>query len=675
MWVEFIRGLLVGALLLYGPGYLLLRGLRFSPILALCAAPIMGVCLYAGLPIAYYELGIPCSPLTVALPTLVVALVVYALSYALRRDKDKKDLTPRRMEPIRCFGRKVPFDVVVPLLFIATASLVCLFVFVLALPNTKAFVPRFDNQTHLNVARSFLDSQKWSSLHSTSFGASSSNQVPFITTGGFYPCAWTCMVVLVCTTAGIDLMVSVNVVVALAASVVFPLGMYAFFRTLFWQRPRAIILGAIATTGFATWPWLFVYSGPLFPNQLGASLQYGLLAIVVAFVMSNDKKEHVKSFATASIMSFVALTLTHPTTIFSCYVFLACFGAHIILRTLGGKRRLLVMAAYTVGIIAFWLLCFCIPALAPIIGYSELGQSDLAGTLLDLVQMSFFFTSPQLVFSLLSIVGIVCMMRARINRWLLLPACFFALGYVFACIDWWPGKHWIAAFWYSDWRRMAANLIFYLMPFVAIGLDTLLPQRRGEGQSESTTLPRLRLAIAAALVALVYVPRIPIPFANTTLEMPMGTAHSLLAERYREPIYSPEEAAFVDRAMQVIPKDALVINAPADGSLWSYGVNGINTYFRSIHTTGQPNETELLRTHLSDYATNTDVQDAVKKIDAQYVLLLDKDVTYDEGAWIWQFGEEQMPSWAGITSIDDQTPGFSVVLAEGNEMRLYKIER
>ena len=675
MWGEFARGLLVGVLLLYGPGYLFFRGLRLSPLLALCAAPLFGTCLYAGLPLVYSTFGIDCTAFSVGLPTALVGLLSFLISRTALRRSHKTDLGPQQLQPLAPFGHKIPFDVAAPTLLIVLAAIVCAFVFLAALPDADAFSPRFDNQTHLNVARAFIDSQDWSSLHVSAFSASPSNECPFVTTGSFYPCGWTCVVALTCLGAGIDLMVAINVVAALAATLVFPLGMYAFLRVLFPQKRRMLILCAFAITGFATWPWLFFYSGPLFPNQLGISLQYGALAIAESFVEAGEIKARPLEFFFISLTSFFALTITHPTTIFSSYVFFAAYGAHIIARSLNGKRRVAIMAAYACGVAAFWLLCFRIPALAAVIGYSELGQSDLAGTLIDLFGMSFFFTCPQPILAGLSLLGLVAMLKKRVNRWLLLPLCFFAAGYVCACVDWWLGEHYIAGFWYSDWRRMAVNLIFYLMPLIALGLDALLPSKGASSPSKAAAFARVRMVLLACAVVLVYAPNIAIPFADVWIKTPQGMAHDYLVERYHEPIYDSEEVDFVNRAMRMIPTGALVINAPADGSMWAYGVNGINTFYRSIQATAQTNEAQLIRRRLNEYSTSDEVCAAVDKTNARYVLLLDKDVPYEQGHWLWQYGKEQIPDWAGITSIDDDTPGFSVVLSQGTEMRLYEIER
>ena len=674
MWFEFVQALAVALVVLYGPGYLFFRGIRLSRILAVCCAPLYTTCLYAGIAIAFDKLGIPCNPLTVVGPATVLAALIYAIS-RLRKGAGKyvelSHVPPLELAHRTRGARTIPFDLVVPALFVLAATLVCILVFLRILPGANAFAPRYDNQAHLNFARAFLDSGTWSSLSAGAFLDSSDNAISRAVGEGFYPSAWTCHVVLVCMTTGVDLMVAINAVIAATASIVFPLGMYAFFRALLPHRRRAVALGVIAITGFANWPWHYILTGPLYPNQFGISIQFAAMAALIVYLECKALKQHLVSFAAFSVVSFLALALAHPTTIFSAYVFMACYGAHRIVSTYRGRRRYALLAGYVGCVVAFWVLCYHLPMLGSVIGYVELEQTGLEEALVDLVGMRFAFTEAQVGIVLCALTGCVAAIRQRDRRWLLLPVAFFAIGYIATRIDWWFAKHWIAALWYSDRRRMAINMTLYLMPIVAIGLDALLPRQADRSIHMRAT--HLRTAAACALVALVYVPCIPVPLLNTYLQSPLSMASERLENRYRETIYAPDEVAFVNRACEVIPKDALVINAPGDGSMWAYGVNGLNTYYRGIDCGGLTNDADVIRLHLAEYATEPSVREAVHNTGASYVLLLDKGVAHEDGSWIYQFGEDQMSEWAGINALDDDTPGFETVLAEGDEMRLYRI--
>ena len=132
-----------------------------------------------------------------------------------------------------------------------------------------------------------------------------------------------------------------------------------------------------------------------------------------------------------------------------------------------------------------------------------------------------------------------------------------------------------------------------------------------------------------------------------------------------------EEDAFVKKAVELIGEGALVINVPSDGSCWSYGVEGINTYFRrsSDNGRGGAEESKILRTQLRDISTSEEVQRLVNDLDARYVLMLDVQGSDHRTTTTIRYKEE---NWRGIETIDEQTPGFKLLLSE-DDMRLYEI--
>lgn len=673
MWIEFLLAACMTLILIYGPGFLFFRGIRFSGALSFFCAPLYSIAAYVALPILYAPLALPCSVATVVGPTALVAALMFVRAQTQSRSNSAGlELNP--VCPLHVRSRTIPIDLVGPIAYVIAASLVCYFVFIRALPEAGAILQRHDNQTHLNLVRAFLDSRTWSSLHNNVFLASPAYAVPFAKTGGFYPCAWACVVVLTCLTSGVDLMISVNAVVTVITCVVFPLGMYAFFRVLLPQRRRTILLGAIAITGFVNWPWFYIYTGPLYPNELGIALQFGALAVLMLLIERAWHIEQPVHFVAFCVIAFLALGLSHPSAIFSSYVFMACYGAHVLANAYTGRRRAFVLAGYTVTIVAFWICCYRIPALGRVISYDEHEQANLGDAIISLLNMSFVTANTQYVIVFCSLLGSVALFRQQKRRWLLLPVAFFALGYVATRIDWGFVEHWISALWYSDSRRMASNMTLYLMPVVAIGLDTLLPSPEDDAEHRQDTKVRLRQALCVALVMGIFFPSIRLPQASIRIETPFGIMAAKLHDRYRETIYAPEEIAFVNRALEVIPADSLVINTPADGSLWAYGVNGLNTYYRSITYERQTPEAELIRIRLNDYASDPKVRDAVAHVGATYVLQLDRGVSFEDGAWIWQVSERHLHAWRGVSAIGDETPGFSVVLAEGSEMRLYRID-
>ncbi len=645
--------------------------MRFSRTLSACCAPLYSVFAFASLPIAYYELGIGCDLLTIALPTIGIAVLTFGIS-RLGKFRKPDQLVLSQKEPLRLFGHTIPFDVATPVFYIAIATLLCVFIFVLALPEAGAIATRHDNITHLNLARSFLDSGKWSSLHPSTFLASPPYAQSIAKEPGFYPSAWTCLVVLASLVSGSDLMVCVNAVVTVSASVVFPLGMYAFMRVLLPSRRRTVLMGGIAMMGFVNWPWSYIFTGPLYPNQLGIALQVGAMATLMALIERKELAKHVPSFAAFSLISFGALALTHPTTLFSAYVFMAWYGVHVIWNSTQGWRRIGIVGGYACAVVLFWILCYQLPMLSSVIGYTEIECVGFIEAITGLFSIQYADTNIQFGMILCVILGCVALFRQKKRRWFLLPVFFFFLGYLATRMDVWFAKHWLSALWYSDKRRMIVNMSLYLIPIVAIGLNAFLPHSISSGQQPRWYKAR-RVAFAV-LVTSIYLPCLPMPLMEQPFELPLGQAANLVRERYKEDIFSSEEIDFVKRALEVIPPDSLLINSPNDGSVWAYGVTGANTYYRNIFAQGLTYDANVIRTSLRYYAQSESVQEAVRHTGATYVLMLDKGIPYKYGSWLWQYYDWHEPRWRGIGAINDHTPGFSIVLAEGDDMRLYKIE-
>ena len=138
-------------------------------------------------------------------------------------------------------------------------------------------------------------------------------------------------------------------------------------------------------------------------------------------------------------------------------------------------------------------------------------------------------------------------------------------------------------------------------------------------------------------------------------------------------VYDDAEQAFVQEVKHMVLSDSLIINVPDDGSAFAFAADDLRTYFRHTRDYDVPRETmesRIVRDNLCDIATREDVRKAVSAIGGQYVLQLDQGEPYVVSPHLFTYGEGEQ--WRGIDSIRDDTPGFEVVLAEG-DMRLYKI--
>lgn len=144
---------------------------------------------------------------------------------------------------------------------------------------------------------------------------------------------------------------------------------------------------------------------------------------------------------------------------------------------------------------------------------------------------------------------------------------------------------------------------------------------------------------------------------------------------------TPEEEAFTEEAAQ-ITGDAVVANVPYDGSVSSFATSDLNVLFTQyIFATDSNQPSVIVRMGLANVATDPAVQQAVRKLGVRYVIQLDHEPAAQpadelavdgEGATLYDFTYNPA-SWAGINSIDESTPGFTLVLHEG-DMYLYQID-
>ncbi len=704
LWNEFYCTVAVAVLLLYVPGYLFWRGLRFSPTIALCCAPLYSVFAYSVLPIAAYELGVSCNVTTILGPTLAVALAIYAIA-RWRQTEESARLALVSQDPIHIGPLKVPFDLVAILAYVAIASVVTYLVFVRNLPHPDAFYSRFDNQTHINAVQAFVESGKWSTLHESAFLASPLNATPAgNNTGGFYPSAWHDLNALVYLAAHANVTITANAVVTALCAITLPLGTFLLLRALFPESRGVILCGSLATSMFSTWPWVFIVKGPCYPNLLGMTLMAAALGVIIAYVDGGLVLKKLPSFVALCAVSFVSLALSHPNTLFTAYVFMSAYGAHVIYRVITDSNRLhgvarilvllLSLGLYFAAIVAFWYACYQIPAFSGILGYHWTENTNVLKAIISLLSFRLIVGGTQVTVAFMVLVGVLACLRDR-DYWLLWAPAFFSVCFLACRCGWEPLKYWLAALWYMTPYRFSANISLFCIPLAALGLDTTLrlalsgrealheevPTATGShlrtNRNVGTTRP-LRAALAlAAIVAVTFMPSIPLPIGDgSSIETSFSRIHHHIERIYSdnvEHVYSVKEVAFVEKVKDAIPEGALVLNFPNDGSMWAYGVNELNTFYRNRSTGGQTEESKLIREHLNEYPTNKQVQEAVKSTGAQYLLVLDKGVSYEDGVWIPQYKETQVKAWKGINAVDDDNPGFEIVLSEDDDMRLYRI--
>lgn len=280
--------------------------------------------------------------------------------------------------------------------------------------------------------------------------------------------------------------------------------------------------------------------------------------------------------------------------------------------------------------------------------------------------------------TLLVLLGVAKTLKDERLRWLFVAYVAALSFYVVDVATDGFVKQFLTGFWYTDYYRTGAMAALFAIPLAAIGfvwlvtlvaglLEKARTNRLGSGESRQVAVGVLIFALAACQFAPVH-----FSFGETDVRPGLMKIHKEVSGRYSwGKGLTAEEDAFVKEVMSIVGTDC-VANVPSDGSCWSYGVEGLNTLFRRSATSGpagMESYTKLLRTNLCDYTKSADVRDAAEKTGVRYVMLLDDKSGSDRTMVNLRYKEAD---WAGIESITPDTPGFLLLLSEG-DMRLYRI--
>ncbi len=428
------------------------------------------------------------------------------------------------------------------------------------------------------------------------------------------------------------------------------------------------------------------------PNMLGFAFMVAAMAVLIAYLERGLIRKNLVQFILFAGATFISLAIAHTNALFTAFVFLASYGGHYIdvhvrktQRIPEEKRttyRVGALAAYIALIIAFWAFCLTTPILQSVVGYNHVEHNSILVGLDGLLMLRLTINTPQYAMVFVSLIGVIACIKRRM-WWILIPVAYMAIGYYVSRTGFKPLLTIFMGLWYSLPYRAGACLCIFLMPVAALGLSEIcryvcsFVRDRADKFKALGAYPQAAGALVVALVAFATFAPLSITIAGHTGQTPFNSIyHQLSTTIYGQDenrVYGAEEVAFVDKVIETIPEGALVLSNPHDGTLFSYGVNHLNSYYRATSIKNQKQESNILRKHIDEYAVNPEVQAAVKTTGLQYVLQLDQGVKYDDLIKLPQYYVEKKWKWSGIDRMRDDTPGFSLVLSEG-DMRLYKIE-
>ena len=677
-WFVFICAFLALTLMVYVSGYFIARIFGADGSYAVALAPLYSVGGVAMLAIANSKLGISSSWATTVLPLGVVAGLLFFLLWKTGRLSNR-------------FGSMSSHSWRGLALFVALGAVVGVFVYLVPIGDPNAYTQEYDNIYHLNIIEAFFQSGDWSSLSPSKYLATSAfSASPISQEYGFYPSAWHCVACLPMGLFGISAAMAENVANFFFASIVFPCGMYVFVDKISKGDFTVVCAGAICAMAFAAFPYNTIFFGPLFPNTASNAMVPAASMAFVFLVESCLRRSGWLLSGFAFLIGCATLCLLQTNAIFFAIVLLTPYLASVIASVPVDSRAKLSArmraALFCVAVAALWLVAYKLPMFSRVVGFNWASVNGWDQALEQVLFVGYGALPASLVLAIFVLLGIWDLhVRKDDARWLIASYCLFAVTYVVSTSSEGTLKHVLSGFWYTDSFRIAACLAITSVPLAAFGAACALrwararfgrdcPHARFSGRFPSSLVVPVGSVLALFLL---FMPSVTTDrIVEGTFGTPFGKLSSSISATWHDnssSIYSPEEKDFVNQVKQVVGDD-LVINLPDDGSVFSYGESDLNTYYRYVNmedasATSETQDSVAIRMGLSEYATNPETLAAVENVQAHYVLLLDVgDSFVNQNHFISYSGS----NWTGISSISDSTPGFEVVLSEG-DMHLYRL--
>lgn len=680
MWLTFAIAVVMCVLAFYLPGFLLFLGLGVSRIRALLIAPLASVAGYCLLGIILPKFGVFCSWMTVFLPMLVICAIPFLIRLARGR-KDGLQLERTGILDWRTLG-----------VYVTLGLAIGVYVYVMPLGAPDAFSQEYDNAFHMETIRAFVDSGTWSVLEVSKYMTPVDQAIAPLPGAGFYPALWHLMCALVVNVLGCPVALALNAVNYVVASLVFSTGMMLLLATVFADC-TTVRLGSLVTLAFVGFPWVILYWGPLYANAFGFALVPPVAALFVRIVGALGAHALKVVDVFAFLLGTLVLAVAQTSSIFFCVIFLAPYcvyrlwthegGVHLGRHVVSQRLLAVLFALFVLGV---WTGLVFAPFMHSLVFNNEWVPLKSVGQgVWDVITLAFGWFAPQYVLAALVLVGIACSVRHREHLWITVAYLIFCVIYVICVANGGFARHFFAGFWYADSYRIVACLALVGIPLAALGLAYVVRFLRARvrlGEKGG----RLCLGILLTLLCVVlYLPTV--EFGGFKMDTALGQVQKEYFGANHNEIPShhikldADEEVFLAQVAEVVPEGELILNMPDDGSVFAYATNGLRTYYRdyrfydgsraSRHGPRPPEtrESKTIRKYGAWFEGNEMVHDALEEVGARYVLILDqgksfrgqpKPNSYDDALW------------TGLMAITDDTPGFEVVLSEG-DMRLYRI--
>ena len=689
-------GVLILVAFMYVPGFLCLRALNLQSTLSVALAPVISACLYVVWGIVAYRVGVFATWSVIVVPVFLFSLVLFAVCLFRKR---------RAVHERIAFGLHLDWRLMLVVL-VVNALVAC--IYLIGLDGANSFNQGYDAAHHLSQIAASISQGNFSTLDVDIDDAG---------TGVFYPSVFHIMAALLVSCMGISTAMAANATVYFCLACVFPQLVYVMASRMFDGFEFAPFTTSLLTLAFVGCPWILLRYCPLWPNAIGMMFLPAALALFMS-CFSVSRGERTLAFC-LTLVAFFTAAICHPNTVFTAGVFLLPYilmvlwhegeGAELTLGTKQISLKYLLPITFALFAAALWIFIHSLPYFEGIVSFMYYGWASAPEMILRCLTQWMRHFSPQIPLAILVAIGAIAALRQKGLCWLVASyGLFFVLLTVCCSNDTNPLKSMLCGFWYNHDFRLMASFCFASLPLAGLGMATLtswicgLASKRkaravkktgkalasalratqdSKAKSTASASPKLlfgksrRAVLVIACLFIITCFPCYVNLQGQVEKLPLAeVASKLLGINSWDgdvTIYHSEECAFVDEAVALLDDDAEVMNFPYDGSCYAYGYNGLNTYFHSNYVASEGGSDEWIVEHrLKDIARDPEVKEAAQNLGISYVILLDQGL--DPKTATTKTREYNAEDWVGLNEITDDTPGFEVVLAEG-DMRLYKI--
>ncbi len=547
-WVGTIPAFAFLSLVLFVPGWLVVRALGARGLEALAVSPAVTVGMVAAAATVAQRIGVRWG----LLPLVAVTAICVGVAWLVVRLLGHHDphLTPSR----RFLGRPRP-DVAIA---VALGAVIALAFIVPSMGRPDELVDSPDAVYHLNRIALFLNTGNFSIANPT-----------------FYPNGFHAWVATSLIPNVADVLPGTNVATLVLAVLVWPIGCVALVRHALGSKPLVTYAAGLASAAFISFPTILLGWGVLWPNLMATALTPGALALMLQAARSRSVGQWL-GFAAA----MPGLALIQPNALVALVLFALVWFVSSRLRA--GLLGHLPWWKIARDLVVVGVVCVIGLVIAPAVSqrlastqsYAWNNRIPIWDALVEVVGGR--LQIPAVLWGLLALIALGIgwiVLRARAAIPVVAMWGAVVVLYVMAASSTASWTALITGYWYNDKVRLAALAAVPGVVLVAASAPAI-----------RSLLCRVswisKRPVASSVAALAVIPLVTV-VANASTRIDFLTAFYRPSDPTRV-ILSYKAQDSLRQLAALIPPGQGLVGRPENGSPLMYALFGTNTLYRSI---------------------------------------------------------------------------------------------